>query len=107
MTPKNRLIKPKFKPNDIIYFKSPSRYSRSRSPGTVEVILKILSVEGKDSFRTDFITDYYYQVIIIKTISSKPVHWSTYDKPVSFGVESLEIETHSRRLTPAETVLYG
>lgn len=107
MTPKNRLIKPKFKPNDIIYFKSPSRYSRSREPGTVEVILKILSIMGKDNFKTDFITDYYYEVAIIKTISSKPIHWSEYTKPASFGVDSLEIETHSRKLTPAETVLYG
>lgn len=107
MTPKNRLIKPKFVPGDIVYFKSPSRYSRSRSPGTVEIILKIISIEGKDTFRSDFITDYYYQVSIVKTISSIPVHWSTYDNPEPFGVESLELETHSRKLTPAETVLYG
>lgn len=107
MTPKSNIIKTKFKPGDTVYFKSPSRYARSRAPGTVEILLKIISIEGKDTFRGDKIIDYYYMVSIVKTISSIPVHWSTYDNPEPFGVESLELETHSRHLTPAERVLYG
>jgi hypothetical protein len=102
MTPKS-----KFKAGDVIYFKSPSRYSRSRAPGTIEIILKIIEVAGLDRFCTDDITEYYYIVSIVKTISSKPVHWSTYTNPEPFGIGSLEIETHARRLTAAETVLYG
>lgn len=39
MTPKS-----KFQDGDIIYYKYPSRYSRSRDKGTVECIIKIHKV---------------------------------------------------------------
>lgn len=99
-------VKSKFKPGDVVYYKSPSRYSRSKTGDTIEVILKIIDIES-DDYRHNR-TDYFYMISIIKVVSGKRGHWSGHPHPaLSFGVESLEIELHSRVLTSAEKVLYG
>lgn len=99
----NQNLKTKFKKGEVLYFKYPSRYSRSKVPGTIEAIIKIKDIDS-DGFRRN--SDYFYVISIIKVITSKRDHWSSYNEG-SFGVQSLEIDTYCRRLTPAESVLYG
>lgn len=104
-------VKSKFKPGEIVYYKYPSRYTRSKDEKTIEVIVKIHNVfkdpHGHNS------TNYFYKVNILKVIRSMSGHWSSvdFDSYEKFGQElginSLDLETYSRRLTPAESVLYG
>lgn len=112
-------VKSKFKPGEVVYFKYPSRYTRSKDPNRIEVILKIVSIAETETWNKQNI-NYHYVIKIIKTISGKRGHWSSGEgsgmgwnivgQPIyheEFGVDSIEIETFSRRLTPAESVLYG
>lgn len=89
-------VKSKFKPGDIVYYKYPSRYTRSRADGTIEAIIKIHGVLSP-----------WYNAEIIKSIRGQiPASITTRDDGM-FQVDTIEIDTYSRRLTPAESVLYG
>lgn len=107
MTPKNRYNTAKYKKGDVIYFKSPSRYSRRKDTNTVEAIIRIKKLVH-DNYRNS--ANYHYSIEILKIIKGKRNHWSN---PEAFNilpecvVDSLEIETYSRKLTPAEKVLYA
>lgn len=110
-------VRSKFKPGDVIYFKYPSRYTRSSDKDRIECIIKIVSIAATD--QKYHYNSYHYIIKILKTVAWKPGHWSDGEagmgwtaggKPVyneEFGVDSIEIETYSRQLTPAEKVLYG
>lgn len=90
-------VKSKFKPGDIVYYKYPSRYSRARDPKTIEAIIKIHGVLSP-----------LYNVEVLKTIRGNIVGSIALKSDHGlFQLDTIEIDTYSRRLTPAESVLYG
>lgn len=100
MTPKS-----KFKAGDIIYYKYPSRYSRTRDPATVEAIIQIKQIEVNAYGPATSL----YTTVILKairgdlTLTGAVVMASAGE----FLLDILTIDTYSRHLTPAEKVLYG
>lgn len=103
-------VKSKFKVGDTVYFKYPSRYSRRKDHDTIEALVYIEAVTPMDT-RHNLSTDYMYTISLVKVIKAKPNHWSSIIASDyighAFGIDTLELETYSRRLTPAERVLYG
>lgn len=103
MTPKS-----KFKPGEIVYYKYPSRYSRTKDPKTIEVIVRIEQIVSDHGYSN---IDYFYQIHLIKVVKAQKNHWSSYNPSQHigyvFGVDSVDLETYSRRLTPTEMILYG
>ena len=98
-------VKSKFKAGDIIYYKYPSRYSRTRDTNTVEVILQIKQIEPNAYGPATSL----YDTIILKTIRGDFMKTGTVVLAGSgrFLLDILSTDTYSRHLTPAEKVLYG
>lgn len=91
-------VKSKFKAGDIIYYKYPSRYTRSSEDKTIEAIIKIHGVLVPT-----------YNAEVIKRIRGDIVGSIAFRQGGSgiFQLDTLELDTYSRHLTPAEKVLYG
>ena len=102
MTPKS-----KYKLNDIIYFKYPSRYTLINDPTVVEVILKITHVTQKPE--QAMYLNRGYVVSIVKSIRGDFLSTNVWVSGGAgeFSCEGTALETYSRLLTPTEKVLYG
>lgn len=100
MTPKS-----KFKAGDIVYYKYPSRYSRSRDINTVEAIIEIKNIEPHAYGAATSL----YDAIILKAIRGDLISTGAVVLAGSgkFLLDILTTDTYSRHLTPAEKVLYG
>ncbi len=89
--------KSKFKAGDIIYYKYPSRYARTRDPKTIEAIIKIHGVLSP-----------LYNIEVLKQIRGTIVgSIALRGSDGMFQLDTIEIDTYSRHLTSAEKVLYG
>lgn len=97
-------VKSKFKPGEIVYYKYPSRYSRSRDKNTVEAILQIKANPEGGAGGPD-----HYIIAILKSVRGDMMSQIAFlhRNSKECMCDSVTIETYCRRLTPAETVLYG
>ena len=108
------MSRPKFNAGDVVYYKYPSRYSRSRDDETIEAIIQIVKVYYHTKYPIDQgepYTEYEYIIQVIKVVRSHIPHFTNaplfQSQQLPLMVEPLEIETYCRHLTPAERVLYS
>lgn len=91
------IVKSKFKSGDIVYYKYPSRYTRSRDKSTIEAIIKIHGVLSP-----------WYNAEILKSIRGTiPASINYRGDDGMFQIDTIELDVYCRHLTPAEKVLYG
>lgn len=99
--------KSKFKVDEIVYFKYPSRYAPTSSAHTVEAILQIIHVSQKPDAAPYLARGYI--VRILKSIRGDFMKTSVWVSGGSgeWSCEGGKIDTYCRPLTPTEKVLYG